>query len=85
MKLILLCLVVVICFSGATARKADPSVWVPTWNDLRKYTIYSYAASCRVNLTEWTCFWCTYQRELVPPVKVATIFESDGVYGTYGE
>lgn len=58
--------------------------WEPTWDDLRKYTIYSYAATCRLGLTNWTCFWCTYEPALVPPVKVSVVFKSDGYRGTYG-
>jgi len=55
------------------------------WDTARKYTVYSYASSCRVGLQNWTCYWCKFAPpSQIPPVKVAAVFESDGVYGTYG-
>lgn len=54
---------------------------------LRDYTLYAFAASCRVGLQNWTCFWCQggpSKLPVLPKVNVTTVFESDGIYGTYG-
>jgi hypothetical protein len=57
----------------------------PSLEELTKYTVYSYASSCRVGLPDWSCYWCKkLPPSAVPPVKVTIVFESDGVYGTYG-
>jgi len=57
----------------------------PNLSVMTKYTVLSYAAACRVGLKEWTCFWCKYlPPSQMPPVTIATVVESDGVYGTYG-
>lgn len=67
----------------------------PSLDTLKKYTIYSYAAYCTDGLKAWSCYWCkgmpklgsnsqTEQPSIVPAVKVSTIFENDGTYGTYG-
>jgi len=57
----------------------------PTFNELRRYTVYSYAAACREGLQDWSCYWCTlFPYSITPPVKVLTVFMSNGIYGTYG-
>jgi len=45
--------------------------------------MYSYAASCRQGLANWTCFWCKYLPGL-PPVHDAYVFSDNGIYGIYG-
>jgi len=54
-----------------------------TLEELRKSTLYAYAASCRAGLNNWTCYWCDEMKNL-PLVNVSVIFESNGFYGTYG-
>jgi len=66
---------------GVTVSFGSP----PTFAELRKYTAYSYAAACREGLDNWTCYWCTVlPHSVTPPVKVVTVFESNGLLGTYG-
>lgn len=57
----------------------------PSYATMMKYTVYSYAASCRVGLPAWSCYWCTqFKPSIIPPVKAVKVFASDGIYGTYG-
>jgi len=52
---------------------------------MKQLTVLSYAAACRINLSDWTCYWCTlYPSSEVPRVNVNVVFENDGVMGTYG-
>jgi len=55
-----------------------------TLANLKEYTLYAYAASCRVGLKNWTCFWCKNQLPDLPPVNVTIVFQNNGIYGTYG-
>jgi len=75
MRLLFVLAVVVLVGAAPTAP--------PTLDMMRQLTVYSYAASCRQGLNNWTCFWCTYLPNL-PPVDVAVVVESNGIYGTFG-
>jgi len=73
------CVIFVLCFGVLNTSASN----APSLETLSHFVMYSYASGCRVGLQNWTCFWCNYLTTL-PPVSVATVFMSDGVYGTYG-
>jgi len=54
----------------------------PSLDEMKQITLLSYAAACRVNLTDWNCYWCTQPE--TPRVKVNIVFENDGFQGSYG-
>eukprot|EP01116_Phalansterium_solitarium_P019628 TRINITY_DN5563_c0_g1_i2.p1 TRINITY_DN5563_c0_g1~~TRINITY_DN5563_c0_g1_i2.p1 ORF type:complete len:299 (-),score=65.94 TRINITY_DN5563_c0_g1_i2:85-981(-) len=54
-----------------------------TWDTMRLYLMYAYAAFCLDELKNWECYWCTYVPGL-PTVNVTLVFESDGEQGTAG-
>eukprot|EP01127_Copromyxa_protea_P006707 TRINITY_DN16707_c0_g1_i1.p1 TRINITY_DN16707_c0_g1~~TRINITY_DN16707_c0_g1_i1.p1 ORF type:complete len:286 (+),score=38.59 TRINITY_DN16707_c0_g1_i1:26-883(+) len=84
MRAVIFCLGLFLAATQGLGQQAKEDVNVPSLDTMTKYTIYSYAAYCGPQLSNWTCYWCNQQTSLVPAVKVETIFANDGHYGTYG-
>jgi len=71
-------LVLCLLLGTVTTAEQPPDVTV-----MKHALMYSYAASCRSRILNWTCYWCNVLDDL-PKVNVSLKFESNGQLGTYG-